>query len=72
MVLRFREEKIKSLEALSQGLLEVDTHLAVEKNLLSEEIKLLKSQMDCNPELTRFAMENIRLLDELKRYKTVA
>lgn len=72
MILKFREEKIRSLEALSQGLLEVDAHLASERQLLSEEIKLLQTQMDCNPELTRFAMDNIRLLDELKRYKAVA
>lgn len=68
MILRLRGDKIRRLEALSQGLLDVDTHLAEEKNMLCEEIKLLRSQMGCDPELSRFAMENIRLLDQLKRY----
>ncbi|XP_024388572.1 kinesin-like protein KIN-12F [Physcomitrium patens] len=69
MILRLRGDKIRRLEALSQGLLDVDTHLAEEKNMLCEEIKLLRSQMGCDPELSRFAMENIRLLDQLKSVK---
>jgi kinesin family protein 15 len=67
MVLRFRDEKIQRLESLSQGVLEVDTYLAEEKKMLSEELQLLRGRINRNPELTRFAMENIRLLDQIKR-----
>lgn len=67
MVLRFREEKIQRLESLSQGVLEVDTYLAEEKKMLCEELQLLRGRINRNPELTRFAMENIRLLDQIKR-----
>ncbi|KAJ8530114.1 hypothetical protein K7X08_036949 [Anisodus acutangulus] len=36
---------------------------------LTEEIQLLHSKVDRNPEVTRFACENIRLLEELWRYQ---
>ena len=68
MILRFREDKIRRLETLSKGLLSVDSYLAEEKNMLMEEIQLMREKVDRNPELTRFAMENIRLLDQLRRY----
>jgi kinesin family protein 15 len=68
MVLRFREDKIRRLETLSKGLLSVDSYLVEEKNMLMEEIQLIQEKVDRNPELTRFAMENIRLLDQLRRY----
>lgn len=68
MVLRFREDKIRRLETLSKGLLSVDSYLADEKKMLMEELELMREKVDRNPELTRFAMENIRLLDEIRRY----
>ena len=68
MILRFREDKIRRLETLSKGLLSVDSYLVEEKNMLMEEIQLIQEKVDRNPELTRFAMENIRLLDQLRRY----
>lgn len=52
-------------------MLEVDSHIAQEKRMLCEEIKLLKAQVECNPEITRFAMEKNQLLDEIKRYKVI-
>lgn len=67
MMLRFREDKIKRLESLSAGLLSADTYLMHEKNSLVEELQLTQAKVDRNPELTRFAMENIRLLDKLRR-----
>lgn len=68
MVLRFREDKIRRLETLSKGLLSVDSYLADEKKMLMEELELMREKVDRNPELTRFAMENIRLLDQIRRY----
>lgn len=68
MILRFREDKIRRLETLSKGLLSVDSYRAEEMNLLMEEIQLMREKIDRNPELTRFAMENIRLVDQIRRY----
>lgn len=72
LILRFREDKIRRLEALSQGMLELDSYLAQDKRMLCEEIKLLKAQLECNPEITRFAMEKNQLLDQIKRYNVIA
>ena len=67
MTLRFREDKIRSLESIEDGLLSADAYLLEEKNALSEELQLIRGRLDRNPELTRFAMENIRLLEQLRR-----
>ncbi|KAK3007108.1 hypothetical protein RJ639_016177, partial [Escallonia herrerae] len=69
MMLRFREEKIKRLELLSDGLVSADKYLLDENNALVEEIQLLKARIDRNPELTRFALENIRLLEQLRLFQ---
>lgn len=66
MMLRFREEKIKQLELLVHGKLSFDTFLQEENKALLEEIQLLRARTDRNPELTRFALENIRLQEQLQ------
>lgn len=66
MMLRFREEKIKRLELLSDGSMSADKYLMEENNALLEEVQLLQSRIERNPELTRFALENIRLIEQLK------
>uniref|UniRef100_F6HE33 Kinesin motor domain-containing protein n=1 Tax=Vitis vinifera TaxID=29760 RepID=F6HE33_VITVI len=66
MMLRFREEKIKRLELLSDGSMSADKYLMEENNALLEEVQLLQSRIERNPELTRFALENIRLLEQLR------
>ncbi len=43
----------------------MDSHLEEEKQMLMQELQLMREKVDRNPELTRFAMENIRLLDQL-------
>lgn len=48
----------------------VDTYLLEENSALSEEIQLLRAKVDRNPEVTRFAVENIRLLEQLRRFFT--
>lgn len=65
-MLRFREEKIKQLELLVHGKLSFDTFLQEENKALLEEIQLLRARTDRNPELTRFALENIRLQEQLQ------
>ncbi|CAA7052987.1 unnamed protein product [Microthlaspi erraticum] len=69
MMLRFREDKIQRLESLLGNQISADSFLLEENNVLSEEIQLLQAKIDKNPELTRFALENIRLLDQLRRFQ---
>lgn len=66
MILRFREEKIKRLELFADGLVSADKYLTEENNILKEEIQLLQGRIDRNPELTRFALENVRLLNQIR------
>lgn len=68
MMLKFREDKIQRMESLLGGLMSADDYLREENNSLSEEIQLLRSRLDKNPEVTRFAAENIRLLDQVRWY----
>ncbi|CAK9153119.1 unnamed protein product, partial [Ilex paraguariensis] len=69
MMLKFREDKIQRMESLLGGLTPADAYLLEENNALSEEILLLRAKVDKNPEVTRFALENIRLLEQLRRFQ---
>lgn len=66
-MLKFREDKIQRMESLLGGSIPAETYLLNENRGLSEEIQVLRAKMDRNPEVTRFAVENIRLLDQLRR-----
>lgn len=68
MMLKFREDKIQRMESLVAGLINSESYLLEENRALSDEIQLLQAKVDRNPEVTRFAWENIRLLDQLRRY----
>jgi kinesin family member 15 len=67
MMLRFREEMIHRMKSLVDGLMPMDSYLVEENNALIEESQLLRARVDWNPEVSRFALENIRLLDQLSR-----
>ncbi|VFQ78322.1 unnamed protein product [Cuscuta campestris] len=69
MMLKFREEKIHRMESLLNGLIPSDTYLLEENCALSEELNLIRANVDKNPEVTRFALENIRLLEQLRRFQ---
>ncbi|GMH13425.1 hypothetical protein Nepgr_015266 [Nepenthes gracilis] len=69
MMLKFREDKIHRMESLLGSLKPVDAYLLEENIALSEEIQLLRAKVDRNPEVTRFALENIRLLDQLRKFQ---
>ncbi|CAN6449393.1 unnamed protein product [Victoria cruziana] len=69
MMLRFREDKIQRMKSLVDSLLPSDVYLLQEKNSLTEELELLRNRVDRNPEVTRFAMENIRLLEQLRKFQ---
>lgn len=66
MMLRFREEKIKQLELLVNDSLSSEKYLMEENKALLEEIQMLRATIDKNPELTQFALENIRLQEQLQ------
>lgn len=68
MTLKFREDKIHQMEALVRDKLPAESYLLEENNTLLKEIDLLRAKIDKNPEVTRFALENIRLSNKLKRY----
>jgi kinesin family protein 15 len=70
MILRFRDDKIRRLEAVVAGKIPVDNHLVEESKRLAEELELVRAQIDRNPELTRFAMDNIRLQEQVRGYVT--
>ncbi|KAL3505563.1 hypothetical protein ACH5RR_030945 [Cinchona calisaya] len=69
MTLRFRDEKIKRLELLADGLVSADDYLVNENKSLREEVELLQSRSGKSPEMTRFALENIRLLEQLRLFQ---
>ncbi|KAD1657700.1 hypothetical protein E3N88_42498 [Mikania micrantha] len=54
MLLRFREEKIKRLTLIANGVITMDDYLMDEHNALMEEILQIRARMDGNPEMTRF------------------
>ncbi|KAG0577882.1 hypothetical protein KC19_5G188700 [Ceratodon purpureus] len=69
MILRFRDDKIRRLEAVVASKLPVDNYLIEENKRLIEELELVRSQIDRNPELTRFAMDNIRLMEQVRGFQ---
>ncbi|GFY89976.1 phragmoplast orienting kinesin 2 [Actinidia rufa] len=69
MMLKFREDKIQRMESLIGGLISAETYFLEDNSALSEEIQLLQAKVDRNPEVTRFALENIRLLEQLRRFQ---
>ncbi|XP_050370950.1 kinesin-like protein KIN-12E [Argentina anserina] len=70
MRLRFREAGIKRLEMVASGKISAETHLLTEKDEHLKEIEVLRSQVDRSQEVTRFAMENLRLKEEIRRLKS--
>ncbi|PON50882.1 Kinesin-like protein [Parasponia andersonii] len=70
MRLRFREAGIKRLEAVASGKISAETHLLKEKEEHLKEIEVLRTQVNRNQEVTRFAMENLRLKEEIRRLKS--
>ncbi|XP_022897116.1 kinesin-like protein KIN-12F isoform X3 [Olea europaea var. sylvestris] len=69
MMLKFREDKIQRMESLLGGFTSADAYLLEENREFSEEIQLLRARVDRNPEVTRFAVENIRLQEQVRRFQ---
>lgn len=68
MRLRFREAAIKRLEGVASAKISAETHLLKEKEEHLKELEVLRSQVDRNQDVTRFAMENLRLKEEIRRH----
>ena len=71
MRLRFPEAAIKRLEAVASGKILAETHLPKEKEEHLKEIEVLRVQVDRNQEVTRFAMENLQLKEEIRRFVVI-
>ncbi|KAJ1293587.1 hypothetical protein BS78_01G080100 [Paspalum vaginatum] len=70
MRLKFREEHIKRLERVASGKLSAEANLLQEKENLVKELEILQNQLDRNPEVTKFAMENLQLKEDLRRLQS--
>lgn len=67
MMLKLRDSAIKSLQGVASGKISVEAHLQKEKGDLMKEIEVLRAQVDRNQEVTKFATENLRLKEEIRR-----
>ncbi|KAL6894094.1 hypothetical protein ACP4OV_008192 [Aristida adscensionis] len=70
MRIKFREERIKRLEQVASGKLSAEAHLLQDKKQLEKELEVLRGQLDRNPEITKFAMENLQLKEDLRRLQS--
>ncbi|KAF8090086.1 hypothetical protein N665_0487s0006 [Sinapis alba] len=70
MMLKLRDSAIKSLQGVASGKISVEVHLQKEKADLLKEIEVLRAQVDRNQEVTKFATENLRLKEEIRRLKS--
>lgn len=70
--LKMREENIQRLELLADDLISSDGYLMEENAMLRKEVDLLKDQADIKPQLNKFALENMRLLQQIKMYPSLS
>ncbi|KAJ4890577.1 P-loop containing nucleoside triphosphate hydrolases superfamily protein [Raphanus sativus] len=70
MMLKLRDSAIKSLQGVASGKISVEGHVQKEKADLLKEIEVLRAQVDRNHEVTKFATENLRLKEEIRRLKS--
>ena len=68
-MLYFQEDKFKRPEAVASDNMVVEAHLLEEKNVLMDELQIIKNNIDQNIQVMRVEMENIRLIKELRRYQ---
>ncbi|KAG6471084.1 hypothetical protein ZIOFF_072181 [Zingiber officinale] len=68
-ILKLQHDKVCQMESLLEGQVGIDSYLLDEKRSLSEEVQLLHARVEENPELANLALENKRLLDQLRRFQ---
>ncbi|KAI5008252.1 hypothetical protein ZWY2020_009300 [Hordeum vulgare] len=66
MMLKLRDEKLKRLHTLADDLVPSDGYMVDENAAMCQEIQLLQKQIDENPQLTQFAFENKRLIEQVR------
>lgn len=69
MLIKMRDAKVLALEKLSKGVLSAQDISQQEIERLMKEILELKKQIEHHPVVTRFAIENLDLREELKRIR---
>ncbi|EOA29710.1 hypothetical protein CARUB_v10012795mg [Capsella rubella] len=69
IMLKLRDKKVGEMELCSSDSLRKKECLIEENKTLKGEIKLLLDSIDKNPELTRSALENTKLREQLQRYQ---
>jgi kinesin family protein 15 len=62
-----REDKIARLEQLADGVMSESDFMAQERLAAQLERRAMQEKIDRHPEVTRFAMENMRLVEQLRR-----
>lgn len=65
-MLKLRDEKLRTLHLLADDLVSSDGYLMDENAAMSQEIELLQEQVNENPQLTQFALENKRLIEQVR------
>lgn len=65
-MLKLRDEKLRRLHLLADDLVSSDGYLMDENAAMSQEIELLQEQINENPQLTQFALENKRLIEQVR------
>ncbi|XP_024313758.1 kinesin-like protein KIN-12E isoform X3 [Brachypodium distachyon] len=66
MMLKLRDEKLRRLHLLADDLVPSDGYLVDENAAMCQEIQLLQKQINENPQLTQFAFENKRLIEQVR------
>uniref|UniRef100_A0A0E0LNV8 Kinesin motor domain-containing protein n=1 Tax=Oryza punctata TaxID=4537 RepID=A0A0E0LNV8_ORYPU len=65
---KLRDEKIRRLELLADNQISSDGYLMDENAAMFQEIQLLQEQINDNSQLTQFALENKRLIEQIKHF----
>uniref|UniRef100_A0A0E0I4M2 Kinesin motor domain-containing protein n=1 Tax=Oryza nivara TaxID=4536 RepID=A0A0E0I4M2_ORYNI len=63
---KLRDEKIRRLELLADNQISSDGYLMDENAAMFQEIQLLQEQINDNSQLTQFALENKRLIEQVR------
>ncbi|KAG9140540.1 hypothetical protein Leryth_016047 [Lithospermum erythrorhizon] len=66
MILEIQDKRIKELELCADGLLSADEQLLGENEALKEEMRLLQERVNENPDTTKFELEKMRLIEQLR------
>lgn len=69
MVVRLRESQIAKLESGHDDYIPPRT---ADEDELREEVKALRSIVELHPEVTRFAMENLELRDDIAKLDSIS